>query len=293
MERFVISPSQIEDFQLCPLRWYNNRKKVERGPASMALLRGSAVHDAWEQFVNTPVKKRSSELLQANLSLAWNSLAEEETAKGRDLSDPKEEKSWQKGRAESRKLLEKYWEEFGQDSAVTSGESEKTLSMNFGEFDLQARLDYWILERRDIDRASVVYELKTTGRSPNQMYYTYFMPQLRYQALLASEAAPNAITEPIVYVTVLWPNGAVRLEKIVLTSELGRTYDEVYRLGKAMMQVSQMNLLQVEERAHEGYHCSWCPHFDSCRRRLGGGFADTGLDISGKYDIMVEPKEAE
>jgi len=277
---FTISPSQIEDFQLCPLRWSYSRRLAPTGPPSLAMLRGTAIHDSWEQFVNAKPSDRSLEMLEANLSLAWNSLEEEQRQAGQNMDEPKIIKAWQKNRADSRKMLEAYWEKFGQDVDVSGGAAEVTLSLPFDDFTLQARLDYLT--------GMNIHELKTTGGAPRDLtWYNYFIPQVRYQLLLASCHQTSAKNPPTAYVTVIWPNGAVRLEKFAGAAELERTYREVLRVGTRMLEMNRLSPAAAKEHGHEGYHCLSCRFYDPCLARLGGNVQEETqlwLDKTGKQE---------
>lgn len=235
MSTLVLSPSQLEDWKLCRLRWrFKQEPTGEQPAATIAQAIGTAVHSAWEMYVQAPPLDRSPDLMLNNLELAL--------AEAGDGVPPD-------GQNRARSMVRHYLKAFGQDPEVSCGSTETDISMAINErVRFHARLDY-------VSGGSI-YELKTTSRRPNEDDYLYFNPQLRYQGLLVSQT-----NRPVrLHVTVLWPGGAERYAWPLGQATLDKTRVEVVELAR-----------QIEEAkivAHEGWHCRFCPFKSRCVERL-------------------------
>mgnify|MGYP001614492891 CR=1 FL=1 len=208
------------------------------------MRKGLVVHATWEAFLTAPPEERSLELLESNILVAW--------ADQKATAPEFDEKIWTKARDETLRMVNNYWEEFGNDTSLTSGHCETTL--NHTVIDgviLQARLDYLV--------GNDDYELKTTGRTPRMEQYLYFNPQLRYQAWLMWKQG----LQPVVHPTVLWPTGAARWHWAISPRILKATEDELQRVAGEIQ--------KAEITAREGWHCTLCPFMENCVDRITVG----------------------
>jgi RecB family exonuclease len=248
----IITPSQMETWDDCHLRWWHSRQPRPPGSSTrqptFAMRQGTAVHDSWEEFLHAPVEKRSLELLSVNVDLSWDAQRAEADAFGWDVT----EKSWIKARDVSQRMAGHYWDEFGQDVELANVETEVTLSLDLNEdVTLQARLDA-------VDMIhGVDHELKTTGTAPQLESYLYFRPQMRIQALLLAQKIKQL---PKVAVTVLWPTGAIRGYTTVTMSHMERTRREVLAMAEGIQ--------QERFEPTEGWHCDRCSFHDICLDRI-------------------------
>jgi hypothetical protein len=244
-----ISPSQIETWEECRLKWFKSREPDRpRGKATLPMRGGTAVHAAWEPFLQAPPSERTFELLSMNFDLSWQQQFDEA-----DEMDDAGLKKWETARKNSRRMLENYWTMFGKDEELWPGTTEQTIETPvYGDVYIRARLDY--LAGRNI------HELKTTGSQPDVNRYLFLNPQVKYQALLVKDVLK---LDPVIHLTILWPTGAERVSWEPPDSVLDITRQKV---GEVAYDMARGDIPPTES-----WKCGMCPYENECLTRVAAG----------------------
>jgi putative RecB family exonuclease len=234
-----LSPSQIETFSTCPLKWKFSRIDKIKEPPTEATVMGNFVHEVLEELYRLPVDDRTQDTARSIMRDRWDMKFEAEANKV--LTEGHREFRWR-----SWWCIETYFKMEDPQSFTPKG-IEFGLDGNIGKVRLKGFIDRFDSGPDGLE----VVDYKTGKVPPPNFQDAKFFQLLLYADLLAAKKR-----EPVSKVHLLFVKDGVRLTEEVTPETLAPMREKVQTTFEAIAEGCRTG----EFTPKVSKLCDWC-HF--------------------------------
>lgn len=251
-----ISPSRLKSFLTCRMRFYIEKVRGIRAPASPALQVGKAVHAGLQRFHKAVWRgsDHATDVIVQQYRGDYEALEQEGPV---DYEDGDER---EKCIADGERVLRAYL-----DSEIAK-EAAKAIGVEVALQSASLDLPLPLVGIIDLVRAgNEPVEFKTTGSTPNAELesWQHELQMVAYYMLLKDAVGEEPLPGKLVYLVKL------KTPKVIVQQLAGVTQTQADRF-RALVDVYVHAVEHGDYHPCVGMQCNWCPFKDRCAAWVGG-----------------------